>query len=99
MNDGMDAARRALGAMNGVLASRPYKDDLALADATRSLCVWRDVLIEGPRTSEADRDRLQRLNAVLSVVAGMHYPLGEVPWAPFEAAVKDLERLIAGGRA
>lgn len=94
MREELDAARRTLAVLKGVLAKRPDKDDHALAIATRGLCAWRDSLIDRSGPSGADRDRLQRINAVLSVVVGLQYPTGETPWEAFEAAVKDVERLI-----
>jgi hypothetical protein len=77
-----DAAAKGLAAIDEALAQRPHKDDLALQAATKSLCLYRDLLIGRRRETHSAEDarRLEHLNAVLSIVAGMHYPLKEVPW-------------------
>ncbi len=77
-----DAAAEGLAAIDKALSQRPHKDDLALQAATKALCIYRDVLIEERRRTESAQDarRLEHLNGVISVVAGTHYPLKEVPW-------------------
>jgi hypothetical protein len=91
-----DAPAEGLAAIDKALAQRPHKDDLALQAATRALCAYRDVLIEKRRETGASDDarRLEHLNAVISVVAGVHYPLKDVPWDELAKARGWLAALI-----
>lgn len=77
-----DPAADGLAAIDKALSQRPHKDDLALQAATKALCAYRDVLIARRRETQSQDDarRLENLNAVLSIVAGTHYPLKAVPW-------------------
>ncbi|MDJ0391254.1 hypothetical protein QMO56_24380 [Roseomonas sp. E05] len=80
---------QALEAMDRLLAKRPQKEGHAFSEATRCLCALRDELIR--RQSEAgassgERERLERLNAVISVLVGGHFPLGSIPWDEIEKA-------------
>ncbi len=78
----MSAGRDGLAAIDKVLAEKPHKDDYTLSEAMKQLCLYRDELIEErDRTGSADdAQRLSHINAVISVVAGTHFPLGETPW-------------------
>jgi hypothetical protein len=77
----------ALRGLDLILAARPRTDGAVLTEATQRLCRFRKGLIdEGVPSSAAARDRLSRLNAILSVVAGVHFPLGGVPWNELEKA-------------
>ena len=75
-------AAKGLAEIDTALGQRPHKDDLALQGAMKALCRYRDVLIAARRESQSDEDarRLEHLNGVISIVAGTHYPLKEVPW-------------------
>ncbi len=97
---GAEAGREALSKLDSVLAKRPKKDDQALSDATSLLCVYRDTLIAAARRGGTDaRERLSHLNAILSVVAGMRYPLGEAPWDELRKARGWLAELLAKERS
>ena len=86
----------ALGHIARVLAQRPFKDDYELSHATRCLAAFRDVLIVARRKGEgADGERLARANAIISVVMGMHFPVGDAPWGEFEKAQVWLRDLVA----
>ncbi len=81
-----------------VLEQRPFKDDHEISRATRCLAAFREALIHVQRTHEstgADRERLARLNAIVSVVMAMHFPVGDAPWGEFEKARTWLEGLVA----
>ncbi len=89
--------RRAIEHAKRVLAQRPHKDDDELTCATQCLAAFRRELIaeqrrEGcqPGTAEC----LSRLNAVISVVMGMHFPLGNPPWEEFEKVQGWLHDLV-----
>lgn len=98
-NDRTDAdqAAAALAAMDRILAHRPRKDGHDFSEATSSLCELRDRLIRrqgNADSSPRERERLERLNAVISVVVGGHFPLGAIPWDEIEKArawMADLE--------
>jgi len=88
----------ALRALDEVLAQRPRKDDHRLSLTTQCLCVFRDHVIERHRRAGASGEtgaRLVRLNSVLSVVLGCHFPLGDVPWDELERARSWLCDLVA----
>jgi hypothetical protein len=89
----------ALRALDEVLAQRPRKDDHRLSLATQCLCAFRNHVIERHRQAAASREireHLFRLNSVLSVVLGCHFPLGDVPWHELERARSWLHDLVAG---
>ena len=87
----------ALCYVTRVLEQKPKKDDHALSFATRSLAAFREELIESQRcetATDTDRERLARLNAIIAVVMGMHFPLGHPPWGEFEKARAWLKALV-----
>ncbi|HWX47596.1 MAG TPA: hypothetical protein VNZ61_06050 [Roseomonas sp.] len=91
------AGRRALDALSKALEKKPHKDDHALTAATEGLCAWRDGLIARQRGGEASpelRERLTRLNSVISVVVGSHFPLGGTPWEELQKARDWLAELL-----
>lgn len=85
----------ALRLVDEILAARPKTDGHKLTEATQRLCLYRDGLIEraGPGGADERRD-LEHLNAVLSIVAGVHFPLGGVPWNELEGARGWLAELV-----
>jgi hypothetical protein len=88
----------ALRALDEVLAQKPRKDDHRLSLAAQCLCAFRNHVIEQHRqagASRVTREHLLRLNAVLSVVLGCHFPLGDVPWHELERARSWLHDLVA----
>ena len=89
--------RDALCFVSRVIEQQPKKDDHALSFATRSLAAFREELILSQRcetATDADRERLARLNAIIAVVMGMHFPLGHPPWEEFKKARGWLEALV-----
>ena len=89
-------ADKALHSFDQLLQDRPKRDGHDFSEATAWLSAYREELIsEWRRTgNESDRKRLRRINGVLSVVVGGHYPLGEVPWDQIERARGDLAAAI-----
>ena len=90
--------KKALQHIAEVLNGRPEKNDGALAMANRCLAAFREELIERVRHAHAcdgDREKLGRLNAIISLVMGMHFPLGNPPWGEFEKAEVWLRDLVA----
>jgi hypothetical protein len=88
----------ALDALDQVLARKPHKDDHCLSVATECLCVFRNHLIARQREAGAtahSREQLARLNSVLSVVLGGHFPHGDVPWGELERPRAWLAELVA----
>ena len=88
---------KALAHVKRILEQRPKKDDHELSFATQCLAEFRENLIglqrPGP-SGERDRECLSHLNAIISVVMGMHFPLGNAPWGEFEKAQGWLEDLV-----
>jgi hypothetical protein len=87
----------ALRALDDVLAQKPRKDDHRLSLATQCVCAFRNHVIERHRQagpSGETGERLVRLNSVLSVVLGCHFPLGDVPWDELELARSWLRDLL-----
>ncbi|MBN9563868.1 MAG: hypothetical protein J0H14_24560 [Alphaproteobacteria bacterium] len=84
-----DAGQAALAAIDRALEHRPEKDGHDFADAAQHLAMLRDAMTA--RYGDAppppvSRERLARLNAILSVVLGGHFPLGSIPWHEIELA-------------
>lgn len=77
-----DARTRALAALDRAMDEPPAdaKDDLT--EAVRSVAALRDELAGAWRRTEAaeDRRRLDAVNAILSLLAGLEYPLGGMKW-------------------
>ena len=81
--------RTALQHIDQVLAKRPHKDDHALSQATVCLAEFRDGLVAQWRRAgigATQRLQLEHVNAVITVVLGIHFPLGDVPWPELEKA-------------
>ncbi len=90
--------REALKHFARVLEQKPTKDDHALSRATLCLSAFREELIgiqRQPIVSQEDRERLSRLNAIISVVMGLHFPIGSPPWDEFAKADAWLRDLVA----
>lgn len=84
---GEAAGREGLRKIDEALSKRPQKDGHALTEATGLLCIYREALIEASRSGDPqDRERLSHINAILSVVVGVHFPLGDAPWQELEKA-------------
>ena len=102
-----DPGRRALEALDRVLGERPKgatskqeREQLGhdFSETTRCLSGYRDVLIHAQReagTTPASQARLQRVNGVISVVLGGHFPLGDIPWTQVRQARDELEAILA----
>jgi hypothetical protein len=98
MSPDLSGGVRALVLIDQVLGKRPDKDDAALAACARELCVYRDALILRQRAAPTDadaRERLSHVNAVLSVVLAVHFPIDAVPWDELEKARDWLAELTA----
>ena len=95
-----DPGREALQAIDKLLSDRPKKIGHDFSDATRRMSAFRDLLIGRVRKTQADADRrdLARANAVLSVIVGSEFPLGEVPWPHIEQAREELAALVRSAR-
>ncbi len=79
----------ALALIDQVLAERPVKNDHALSHATASLAAFRDRLVVERRRGSfgpAQAKQLDHVNAVITIVLGTHFPLGDVPWHELEKA-------------
>ena len=89
--------REALKHVMRVLEQKPAKDDHELSALTQCLAKFRAELIERNRSeapSHEARECLMHLNAVVTVVMGMHFPLGQPPWDEFAKAEGWLETLV-----
>jgi hypothetical protein len=98
MSPDLSGGGRALALIGHVLDKRPDKDDAVLAACARELCVYRDALILRLRAAPSDatgRQRLSHVNAVLSVVLAVHFPIDAVPWDELEKAQVWLAELTA----
>ncbi len=91
-----DPARAALVAIATLLADRPEKIGHNFSEATRRLTAWREHCIVRWRETQADADRLRldRVNAAISVVLGGQFPLGGVNWDSIESVRRDLGGLV-----
>jgi formate dehydrogenase major subunit len=90
-----EPAHAALAAIDTLLADRPEKIGHDFSEATRRLTAWRAHCIARWRETQAkeDRQRLDRVNAAISVVLGGQFPLGRVNWDSIESVRRELGRL------
>lgn len=89
--------RKSLQHVRRVLEQKPIKDDYELSQLTQCLAPFREELIErskGQPPSHEARVCLMHLNAIVSVVMAMHFPIGQPPWEEFEKAKRWLETLV-----
>lgn len=89
--------QKALQHLARVLEQKPTKDDHELSLLTQCLAPFREELIERNRREAASHDArecLMHLNAIVSVVMAMHFPVGQPPWGEFEKAQGWLETLV-----
>lgn len=95
---GCEAGHRALAALDRALARKPERDDATVSEATAELTAFRDAIIAEQRRggirSTEERRHLAHLNSVLSVVLGVHFPLGETPWDELQKARGWLSGLV-----
>ena len=75
----MDNRTAALAEIDTVLAAKPNVDGHTLSLAAQHLSALRDDLAGRPR-DPATRRSLGHVNAVISVVLAVHFPLGGIPW-------------------
>ena len=96
MADHHAAATAALAAVDKLLADRPNRSGHDFSEATQRLTAYRAALLAswgGPPSRPDERQRLSRLNAVISVVYGTHYPIGSPKWESLEDAREELAAL------
>lgn len=78
---------RALVALDQAIAAAPERDGAAFSDAATQLGEVRDAVAARDSRDTADkRQRLTKLNAVLSLVLSGHFPLGTPPWDEIKKA-------------
>ncbi|HEX4262102.1 MAG TPA: hypothetical protein VHY76_13480 [Acetobacteraceae bacterium] len=83
------SAGDVLARLDRLLADRPHRIGHDFSEATRCITALRQQMILDLRRGDAPagtEDRLARLNAVLSVVVGTHYPIGAPKWAHMQSA-------------
>ena len=100
MSEGQEThpGRKALAHAQRVLEKRPHKDDHELTSLTQCLAGFREELLVAYRREGAtpnDGDRLSRINAIISVVMAMHFPIGNPPWGEFEKTQGWMNDLVA----
>ncbi len=71
---------RALAAMDRAIAAAPGHDGASFSQAVTEVSAARDEVAGRGRTTPEARQRLDRLNAVLSMILAGHFPLGAPPW-------------------
>jgi hypothetical protein len=87
--DSAETARTALAELDKALAAKPRVDGHTLSAAAHHLSLLRDSIAVRQRDAGPNPDsrrRLEHVNAVISVVLGVHFPLGNVPWDELEKA-------------
>ena len=82
------AGARALDAIDRTIDARPVRDGDALKAATQALAALRDQAIGRRRVEDgaASRASLDHVNAILSVVLAVEFPIGEVQWGELDKA-------------
>jgi len=82
-------ARAALACLDRALHEKPEVEGHVFSEAAQALSQLRNELADRQRrdgTTAESRRRLEHVNAIISVVLGAHFPLGNVPWAEVEKA-------------
>jgi formate dehydrogenase major subunit len=90
-----------LARLDKLLADRPHRVGHDFSEATRCLTALREQIIGHLRAGNAPpgtAERLARLNAVLSVLVGTHYPVGAPKW-PHLARARDSFAALAADLA
>jgi formate dehydrogenase major subunit len=93
-----EVGKRALAAVDHVLNDRPNKIGHDFSEAVIGLSKLREQVIAQRRadpSSQALLHRLGRLNSVLSILVGAHYPLGDIPWDCLEKSRGVLAEIVA----
>ena len=93
-----ELAGKAMRAIDEAIAKKPERDGHAFSAAVRCLAELRDALLREQRDLRPSRhpqDKLARLNAVISVIVGGHYPIGSVPWRHVEEARSSFAEILA----
>lgn len=81
-----DAVLRGL---DRLLAERPGRETAGLSEVTRCLTAYREQVTRRVRQKgnpPGSLNRLARLNAVISALYGVHYPIGRPPWPLLQQA-------------
>jgi hypothetical protein len=97
MRGGDSACRKALDALEHALEDRPDRLYEDMATTVRCLVGLRGTLIAERQKAPGDlvvRDRLDRVNAILSVVVGGEYPLVGVRENRIRQAREELDQLL-----
>lgn len=84
-----DHAQAALACLDRALRKKPDVDGQVFSEAAKALSCLRNDLADRQRRDGASADsrrQLEHVNAVISVVLGAHFPLGNIPWAEVEKA-------------
>jgi hypothetical protein len=79
----------ALHELDKALAAKPHVDGHTFSIAAHELSLLRDGMAARQRQTgptASSRRRLEHVNAVISVVLGVHFPLGSVPWDELQKA-------------
>lgn len=89
------SAREALEALNEAIGDAPRRNGHAFSRAATCLSAYREELIaQHGLQGEANRQRLSRVNAVLSLVLAGHFPLGDAPWDDIKKGRDWLSELV-----
>ena len=78
-----DERRKAIAALDQLLAEHPQNPETALVEATAALVRLRDRLIGMSRKAALEGDapaQLRHANAVISILMAGHYPVEGVRW-------------------
>jgi hypothetical protein len=85
---------KALSAIDTVLRERPQSLQPAVLELTRAVVALRDTLIEARRTGDATAKReLPHVNALLSLVVSIQYPMQGLHWDKLKQARDAFEKL------
>jgi hypothetical protein len=92
-------AQAALACLDRALQEKPEVDGHVFSEAAQALSQLRNELADRQRSvgpSPHSRKQLEHVSAVISVVLGAHFPLGNVPWPEVEKARAWLADLASG---
>ncbi len=90
MSEPADAGSEAMRLLDKIVAEKPEKNGHDLSAAIRCLVTMRDALA----TEHGPSERLDSVNAVISSVLGVQYPMHAIPWPSVDAARKRLAGIM-----
>ena len=96
----LDQGRDALAQLEHIIEQHPDRVSEAMAEAVRRVVRLRDHLIDQRRKGDRapdTKERLDRTNAILSLLVGVEYPVKSIHWKSVCEARDALKEVVQRG--